>query len=330
MVVLAAALCLSAACNRDAPPPPPATASSPSPSGPPAGSSKALADDTAELRFPAPKRLVAIGDIHGDLAAARRALRIAGAIDDADKWVGGDLVLVQTGDRVDRGNEDRAVLDLFERLGEEAEKAGGKIHALNGNHELMNVAGDFRYVSKPSFEEFAGLGPGIAGSDPRILRFAEPYRPRAAAFMPGGTYARRLAARGVVAIVGDSVFVHGGVSPAHVRYGLGKANRDVRAWLEGAAGPPPSVVMADDGLVWTRRYSERPTPQDCAALGEVLDMLGAKRLVVGHTVQKEGITEGCGGKVWRVDVGMSAFYGGKTEVLEIAGGDLRRLGETPK
>jgi hypothetical protein len=273
---------------------------------------------------------VAIGDIHGDLAAARRALRIAGAIDDADKWIGGDLVLVQTGDRIDRGNEDRAVLDLFERLAEEAKKAGGTVHALNGNHELMNVAGDFRYVSKPSFEEFAGLGPGLAGNDPKVLRFPEPYRPRAAAFAPGGTYALKLAARGVVAIVGDSVFVHGGVSPAHVRHGLGKANREVRAWLEGGSGPPPSVVTSDDGLVWTRRYSDRPTPKDCADLTEVLDLLGAKRLVVGHTVQKEGITEGCGGKVWRVDVGMSAFYGGKTEVLEIVGSDLRRLGETPK
>ena len=47
-------------------------------------------------------------------------------------------------------------------------------------------------------------------------------------------------------------------------------------------------------------------------------------------MQKEGITEGCGGKVWRVDVGMSAFYGGKTEVLEIVGSSPRRLGETPK
>jgi hypothetical protein len=324
-LVLCAALCLSAACNRDPPPPSP-----PAPAAPAASSSTALADDTAELRFPAPKRLVAIGDVHGDLAAARRALRIAGAIDDADKWIGGELVLVQTGDRIDRGNEDRAVLDLFERLAEEAKKAGGTVHALNGNHELMNVAGDFRYVSKPSFEEFAGLGPGIAGSDPRILRFPEPYRPRAAAFAPGGTYARKLAALRVVVIVGDSVFVHGGVSPAHVRYGLGKVNREVRAWLEGGAGAAPSVVTADDGLVWTRRYSERPTPKDCADLSEVLDLLGAKRLVVGHTVQKEGITEGCGGKVWRVDVGMSAFYGGKTEVLEVVGGDLRRLGETPK
>ena len=52
----------------------------------------------------------------------------------------------------------------------------------------------------------------------------------------------------VVVIVGDSVFVHGGVSPAHVRYGLGKANREVRAWLEGGSGPAPSVVTADDGL----------------------------------------------------------------------------------
>ncbi|HQY65062.1 MAG TPA: calcineurin, partial [Polyangiaceae bacterium] len=56
------------------------------------------------------ERVIAIGDIHGDLRAARRALRTAGAIDERDAWVGGKLVVVQTGDQIDRGKEDREVL----------------------------------------------------------------------------------------------------------------------------------------------------------------------------------------------------------------------------
>src|SRR5437773_11180266 len=40
----------------------------------------------AEFRYPARSRIVAIGDIHGDLAAARRALKLAGAVDPEDEW----------------------------------------------------------------------------------------------------------------------------------------------------------------------------------------------------------------------------------------------------
>lgn len=75
-------------------------------------------------RFPAPRRLVAIGDLHGDLEATRRVLRLAGAIDERDGWIGGDLVLVQTGDQLDRGDDEPEILDLFERLAREATAAG--------------------------------------------------------------------------------------------------------------------------------------------------------------------------------------------------------------
>ena len=34
------------------------------------------------------QRIVAFGDVHGDLEAARGALRLAGAIDDQDHWIG--------------------------------------------------------------------------------------------------------------------------------------------------------------------------------------------------------------------------------------------------
>src|SRR4051812_15859317 len=57
------------------------------------------------LRSPMPKRLVAIGDLHGDIAATRSALKAAGAIDDKDAWIGGPLVIVQTGDVLDRGDD---------------------------------------------------------------------------------------------------------------------------------------------------------------------------------------------------------------------------------
>ena len=70
-------------------------------------------------------RIVAIGDLHGDLGATRQALRLAGAIDEKDHWVGGDLILVQTGDQLDRGDGEQAILELLDRLQDEAVATSG-------------------------------------------------------------------------------------------------------------------------------------------------------------------------------------------------------------
>ena len=67
-----------------------------------------------------PTRLVAMGDVHGDYDATIAALKTAGAIDDDLKWVGGDMVLMQTGDQLDRGHGERAILNLFESLADQA------------------------------------------------------------------------------------------------------------------------------------------------------------------------------------------------------------------
>jgi hypothetical protein len=60
--------------------------------------------------------VAAIGDVHGDLTALRGALRLAGAVDDADRWTGGGLVVVITGDYLDRGDDEKEILELLPRL----------------------------------------------------------------------------------------------------------------------------------------------------------------------------------------------------------------------
>jgi hypothetical protein len=244
---------------------------------------------------------VAIGDLHGDLDVTRRALRLAGAIDEKDAWIGGSLVVVQTGDEIDRGDDDRKILDLVERLKGEAKKAGGELIALSGNHEIMNAQRDFRYVTPSAAKAFDDVGA------------------RGVALGPGGPYANMLAERPLVAKVGDSIFVHGGVLPKHAKYGLDKMNDEVRAWLLGQRPDCPSIVTSEDGPVWTRMYSAAPGRQECAVLDDALAAVGAKRMVVGHTVQRNGINPACEDRVWRIDTGLSKFYQGKLEVLEIRG-----------
>lgn len=264
-------------------------------------------------KHPAPGRLVAIGDVHGDYEALVTILKRASLVNDDLRWIGADSWLVQTGDLLDRGPKEREVIDLMLRLRDEAPRTGGRVIQLNGNHELMNAAGDLRYVTPEGFEGFKDIP-----SDRVPERVPASMRGRVAAFMPGGPYAVRLADDGIIAQVGDSVFVHGGVTPEHVQSDIARLNALTRRWLLGEeARVPEQIVVTPESPVWTRRFSKDTRPQDCAALKQVLDALGAKRLVVGHTVQIGGINRECDDHVWRIDTGMSAYYGGKPQALEV-------------
>lgn len=264
------------------------------------------------LARPASARVVAIGDFHGDLDHARRALRLAGAIDAQDAWIGGKLVVVQTGDEIDRGDDDRTILDLVDKLKIQAKTAGGELIALLGNHEIMNAQGDFRYVTPGGSAGFSLLGG------------------REAAFAPGGPYAIMLSHRPIVVKVGDSLFVHGGILPKHLAYGLDKMNAEVDDWLLAKRPEPPAIVTADDGPVWTRAYSDDGSEPACTVLSQALAQASATRMVVGHTVQPRGVNSACNGTVWRIDVGLSHYYGGPTEALEIVGEKVSVLRESSK
>ena len=291
------------------------------------------------------QRIVAFGDVHGDLEAARGALRLAGAIDEQDRWIGGELIVVQTGDQIDRGDQEQAILDLFERLRVESKAAGGAFHALLGNHELMNARLDLRYVTDGGYADFMDLveyDPGdsvqvwdrLSASfrSSTIAEFEPHQRARVAAFMPGGPYANLLAERQVIARVGDNIFVHGGVLPEHIVHGIDEINSSAQAWLRGEADLPP-VLSGPESPQWTRLYSDNPDSSACEVLQEVMTALEAKRIVMGHTIQEAGITSACDAQAWRIDVAMAAYYastndyGGSAEVLEIVGDSVRVLKE---
>jgi hypothetical protein len=300
-------------------------AAAPQPAAGPAARPTAAADGMPS-RFPAAPRIVAIGDVHGDLDATRRALRLAGAIDQEDRWIGGELVVVQTGDQLDRGDQERAILRLFHRLAADAAAAGGAFHALNGNHELMNSLLDLRYITHGGFADFADVDAPAHEGDPALAAYEAAQRGRVAAFRPGGEYALLLAERNTIAMVGDNVFVHGGVLPHHARYGIEGINGEIRAWLRGE-GPEPQWVRGADTPIWTRLYSREPGHEACATVREALELLGARRMVVGHTVHRQGIASYCDGLIWAIDVGLASYYGGPTEVLEIRGDAVTPLRE---
>ncbi|KAG0614053.1 hypothetical protein M758_6G147800 [Ceratodon purpureus] len=180
-----------------------------------------IKESEPRTRLPAPKRLIAVGDLHGDLNKARAALQVAEVIDEHDRWVGGETVVVQVGDLFDRGGEEIKVLYLLEKLRGEAQKAGGDVHIMNGNHEIMNMEGDFRYATQRGLDEFRGwahwfnLGNVLKekcaglGRQPDIFRdipdsYPPGLRARIAALRPGGPIASRfLSKHSTVFVVGS-------------------------------------------------------------------------------------------------------------------------------
>jgi hypothetical protein len=263
-----------------------------------------------------------VGDVHGDPIALRGVLREAGLIDGAGAWIGKDAVLVQTGDTLDRGPDSHGVLAVLRELVPAAAAVGGRVVPLLGNHEAMNLLGDWRYVSEPDLAVYGG----IAG--------------REAALGPTGEDGRWLRTLDAVARVGEDVFCHGGIRPEFAALGVDGINRRVRAAIaesDATRGPPgadgrfPTVkpedpVLGPDGPLWFRGYVNLPEEEACPLLADALGKLGARRMVVGHTTREDGRVQArCGGALVVIDTGISEHYGSHHAAFEWAAGDGRAL-----
>ncbi|RCU45706.1 hypothetical protein DU002_14705 [Corallincola holothuriorum] len=272
--------------------------------------------------LPAEKEVFAIGDLHGDYSAMVSILRAAKLIDGSNNWIGGSKTLVQVGDQLDRGDTEKQILDLFENLIVQAQQSGGQVLVLNGNHETMNVELDFRYVTTGGFRQFEGYyNNSITDSD--VVSLPSSQRGRAVAFKPGGPYAKVLSEHNAIVMVGRTVFVHGGITPSHARYGIDNINAEISEWMKGYSREPSSV--GGSGPLWNRDYGDDTlSASDCQQLNETLSALNASRMVIAHTRQRS-INQACDGKVWRVDVGMASYYGGRLQALKITNDDLIQI-----
>lgn len=287
-------------------------------------SQEPAAEATQTTEKPPEATIYVLGDLHGDLTAAQQAMALTGATNAAGEWVGQGLTVVQTGDLIDRGPEDRAVLDWFERLAAEAPKHQSVLHLLNGNHEIMNVEGDFRYIHPDSMAAFADLADATRSQELGIVDAPAAVQGRANAFAPGGIYAQQLAKRPAVLILGDTLFVHGGILPEHVSYGIEQINHDYAAHLTQGTALPKILQPSDTSPLWTRVYSQIDQVVDCNALQAVLTRLKLQRMVVAHTVQPH-INSACNDQVWRIDTGMSKAYQSRVEILKLQGSTAQVL-----
>jgi len=203
--------------------------------------SPVLADDWT---FSGVNRIVAVSDIHGAHDAVVATFQRAAVIDDDLAWIGGDTHLVITGDLLDRGPESRQVMNLIMRLERESVRTGGRVHQLLGNHEVMNLIGDVRYVSDSEYAAFsedesaqereywyqAFRRDQPAGMDEgEIKRAFDEKAPTGffghrRAFRSDGYYGKWLLQKPLMIVVNETAFVHGGAPPYVAEHGLAGVN----------------------------------------------------------------------------------------------------------
>ena len=258
-----------------------------------------------------------IGDLHADYKKTIALFKYFKLIDKNKRWIGKNSIVVQLGDQIDgygRGNYEDAhgeiqILDLFDNINIQAQSYGGAVYSLIGNHELMNVMGNFSYASKKDIEETGGK------------------QNRQQLFKPGGCMATRLSCtRNTLLKINDIIFVHAGIVPEIVKENkqntIKYVNLLMKNFFDGSTGVNDNInkfLIDSKGVLWDRSLGKDNT--NCDILDKTLKDLDCNHIVIGHTPQNI-INSRCNEKVWRVDVGLSKSLGNNNfQILEIKRND---------
>jgi len=271
--------------------------------------------DDIIYEYPNCDRLVIIGDIHGDIKRLKTILIDAKIINNNIEWIAEppNTVVVQMGDQVDSLNRDESiaeweVLDDVEviyftnLLDKFAQSKGGRFISIIGNHEFMNVIGNYSYVSSKS----------MANNENK----------RRDLFKAKGVLSPILSKRPIVLKIGELFFCHAGLTTKHLEL-LKKYDKDIsyinRIWknfvlhsnvLKEDKELFDNILLDYNGILWTRELDNQND------LNEMLKSINCTFMFVGHTVM-DGI-KFYNNKVWYTDTGISrAFGNNKYQYMEI-------------
>lgn len=272
-------------------------------SPPAAAQARDWAKDPAFVEIPVAPRMAVVGDVHGafdEFAASLECLGFAKRpIPDSFKlaWTGGTGLLVLTGDLTDRGLYTRETYDAVMDLEAQAARAGGRVVALLGNHEMLLLNGTVKKwaetLKPPKKQHYQNTIDSFTRAG---LKFEQ-------AISPAGRYGAWIRRRPLFAVVNGWLFAHGGVGkePA-TRESLAAAYRamvDADDWLNGA-------MMQQESVLWHRDWWN-----DADLVTRNLAALDARGVVFGHTVGAlgtEGEIQARDGRIVSIDVGMTPTY----------------------
>ncbi|MGD2218246.1 MAG: metallophosphoesterase, partial [Gemmatimonadales bacterium] len=242
-----------------------------------------------------------VSDLHGEYESFVELLVNAGIVDENLRWRWGTGHLVVDGDVFDRGDRVTECLWLIYRLEQEATKAGGRVHFVLGNHEIMAMQGDLRYVNQKYMN-------GIARKTK--IMYQDLYGPH----MELGRWLR---AKHTAIRLNGILFVHGGIGTHIVERGLSleDINAQAREYIDLrsyqiAFDPTPIFWYSSGGPFWYRGYYEpkegwysHATPEEVEA---ILTYYGAHAIVVGHT-GVEQVKSLYDGRVFGIDIPLNTL-----------------------
>jgi hypothetical protein len=301
----------------------------------------------SEYEWQGVERIVAIGDIHGDWDQYMATLEAAELVDSKGRWAGGEAHLVQLGDIPDRGPDTLRIIEHIDKLAKQAERKGGRVHGLIGNHEVMNVTGDLRYVSPGEYEAFVtrksqalqdrhyqAYLAKLEQADPEaFMNLPEDFRDQFNARYPLGwiehqqawnpawnpkaEYAEWVLERKVAVQVNDTIFLHGGLSGFYCQNSLESLTDKARAQLRAYDPASPGILEDAFGPFWYRGLSGGEPQAPPETVEAILAQHDAKHIVVGHTPTMGVIWPRYDGRVIQADVGLGGYYGGHVGYLEL-------------
>ena len=231
--------------------------------------------DTVQM----PPKLLAVSDIEGNLNHLLQFLKIHNVIDEKYNWAWGNNHLLFNGDSVDRGEQVTELLWFIRKLQQQALKEKGQVHFVLGNHDVMILANDTRYMH-PKYKfvtEKTGIEYFQLFGDQSVL----------------GMWLRN---QNSAVQIGRYLFVHAGYSPELDKLGLTltEINSNIRASIGPPAWPDreeltSSLAWHSKGPLWYRgyfdkhaeKYGPKPTKEE---LRSILDRHNANAIIVGHTV----------------------------------------------
>lgn len=297
--------------------------------------------------------IIAIGDMHGDYTAYESLMLASGLMDGNGNWSGGNRIFVQTGDIPDRGPDTRKIIESLQRLEQQAPAAGGKVIPMVGNHEAMNVVGDLRYVHPGEYAAFASEGlaasrgdyyeanragieaeyrktdPAMTADEVRTQweKDTPPGKPEhRAAWSAKGGIGQWVTGNQVVAKVHGYLFAHGGYSQEFTRFTLDEMNALAATALRAEDRSRDNILRHNLGPLWYRgnvRGRENVKSFDAdKEIDSVLRSYDATHIIVGHTRNEAGIRVSRNGRLFQIDTGASAHYGGVPSYLRIENGEF--------
>jgi len=274
--------------------------------------------------YPASRSIAVISDIEGNFDAFYSLLLSNEIINSDFEWIFNDNDLVILGDVTDKGPNVTQCLWLIYHLEFQARLHGGQVHYLLGNHELMNLFLDVRYVP----DKYLALARRISG-------LSDVKGAYGALLEHNSILVDWLKKRNCLEKIGDNLFVHAGISPEFLNQELSiqQTNSILHQYLNKEYVDPAlaEAVVGGWGPLWYRGLVRSGTGNefykkvDEAFIDQVLEFYGVKRIVIGHTLV-DHVSSDYHSKVWRVDFPHSQErLSKKSEALLIEGDNLFRI-----